>query len=161
MQTAGPHYADRGMAGGPFVNDLHHTRIRWKAMTAIANMTTASSARIPSSNETVGVIASNRPARKMSVVYVSGFAKLATWIADGAEGAGKKTDDVNRKMKKANVDTIWNVSDDFNATERAIANAPKNTVPRKRAAAMVKTPEKEGLKLAPSTGNAKRKTSSE
>src|SRR6266567_7956791 len=112
------------MAGALYPRDLYHTRILWKAITAIANITTASSARIPSSNETVGVIASNRPARKMSVVYVSAFAKLATWMAEGAEVAGKKTDDVNRKMKKANVDTIWNVSDDFNATERAIANAP-------------------------------------
>jgi len=94
------------MAGAPCARGSHHTRILWNAITAIANITTASNARIPSSNETVGVIALNKPARKMSVVYVSGFAKLATWIAEGAEVAGKKTDDVNRKMKKANVDTI-------------------------------------------------------
>src|SRR5438105_2657240 len=106
MQTSVRHSANRGVAGARYARGSHHTRIRWKAMTAIANITTASSARIPSSNETVGVIASNRPARKMSVVYVSGFAKLATWIAEGAEVAGKKTDEVNRKMKKANVDTI-------------------------------------------------------
>jgi hypothetical protein len=72
MQTSVRHSADRGVAGAPYARGSHHTRIRWKAMTAIANITTASSARIPSSNETVGVIASNRPARKMSVVYVSG-----------------------------------------------------------------------------------------
>jgi hypothetical protein len=54
------------------------------------------------------------------------LAKLATCIAEGAALAGKNTDEVKRKMKNANVDTIWNVSDDFRTTDRAMANAPKN-----------------------------------
>src|SRR5439155_6386864 len=93
------------------------TRIRRNAMTAMTNIAAASMARIPSSKDTVGVTALNNPARKMSVVYVRGLARLATWIAEGAELAGKNTDDVKRKMKNANVDTIWNVLDDFRTKE--------------------------------------------
>ena len=82
------------------------TRIRRNANTAMTNIAAASMASTPSSRDTVGVTASNKPARKMSVVYVNGLARLATWIAEGAALAGKKTDDVKRKMKNANVDTI-------------------------------------------------------
>src|SRR5213593_2580370 len=82
------------------------TRIRRNAMTAMTNIAAASMASTPSSRDTVGVTASNKPARKMTVVYVSGLARLATWIAEGAALAGKKTDDVKRKMKNAEVDTI-------------------------------------------------------
>src|SRR5438034_5503762 len=137
------------------------TRIRRNATTAMTNITAASMARIPSSKDTVGVTALNNPARKMSVVYVRGLARLATWIAEGAELAGKNTNDVKRKMKNANVDTIWNVSDDFRTTERAMANAPKNIVPRNNAPAMSRAPSQVGAKLAPRTGNAKPNTSRE
>src|SRR6058998_479237 len=101
------------------------TRIRRNAMTAMTNITAASMARIPSSKDTVGVTALNKPARKMSVVYVNGLARLATWIAEGAELAGNNTDDVKRKMKNANVDTIWNVSDDFRTTGNAKPNTSR------------------------------------
>src|SRR2546427_752394 len=106
-------------------------------MTAMTNIAAASMASTPSSKDTVGVTALNKPARKMSVVYVNGLARLATWIAEGAALAGKNTDEVKRKMKNANVDTIWNVSDDFRTTERAMANAPKNIVPRNNAPATI------------------------
>src|SRR5438093_9267778 len=112
------------------------TRIRRKAKTAMTNIATASMARTPSSSDTVGVTALNKPARKMSVVYVNGLARLAACIAEGAALAGKNTDDVKRKMKNAKVDTIWNVSDDFTTTERAMGNAPKNMVRMKSAAAV-------------------------
>src|SRR5947209_12416280 len=102
----------------------------------MTNIATASMARTPSSSDTVGVTALNKPARKMSVVYVNGLARLAACIAEGAALAGKNTDDVKRKMKNAKVDTIWNVSDDFRTTERAMANAPKNIVPRNSAPAI-------------------------
>ena len=88
------------------------TRIRRNATTAMTNITAASMARINNSSDTVGVTALNRPARKMSVVYVNGLARLATWIGEGAALAGKNTDEVKRKMKNADVETIWNVSDD-------------------------------------------------
>src|SRR5438093_8987304 len=74
---------------------------------------------------------------------------------------GKNTDEVKRKMKNAKVDTIWNVSDDFRTTERAMANAPKNIVPRNNAPAMSSAPSQVGAKLAPKTGNAKPNTSRE
>src|SRR2546427_10195780 len=130
-------------------------------MTAMMNIAAASTASNPSSRESVGVTGLNNPARKMSVVYVRGLARLATWIAEGAELAGKNTDDVKRKMKNANVDTIWNVSDDFRTTERAMSNAPKNIVPRNNAPAMSSAPSQVGAKLAPRTGNAKPNTSRE
>src|SRR5216684_3196757 len=79
---------------------------------------------------------------------------LAIWIAVGAELAGKNTDEVKRNTKKANVETTWNVSEDFRATDNAIANAPKNTVPRKRAAAIKRPPPSVKEKLAPTTGYA-------
>src|SRR6266571_1444575 len=135
------------------------TRIRRKAMTAMTNIATASMARTPSSSGTVGVTALNKPARKMSVVYVNGLARLAACIAEGAALAGKNTDEVKRKMKNANVDTIWNVSDDFRTTERAMAKAPKKIVPRNSAPAMRSAPSQVGAKLAPKTGNAKPNTS--
>src|SRR6266571_6869118 len=103
------------------------TRIRRKAMTAMTNMAAASMASTPSSRDTVGVTALNRPARKMSVVYVNGLARLATWIGEGAALAGKNTDEVKRKMKNAKVDAIWNVSDDFRTTERAMSNETRST----------------------------------
>src|SRR6266705_982617 len=134
------------------------TRIRRKAMTAMTNIATASMARTPSSSDTVGVTALNKPARKMSVVYVNGLARLAAWIAEGAALAGKNTDEVKRKMKNAKVDTIWNVSDDFRTTDRAMANALKNIVPRNSAPAMRSAPSQVGAKLAPNTGNAKPNT---
>src|SRR5207245_10493752 len=120
----------------------------------MTNIAAASMASTPSSRETVGVTALNKPARKMSVVYVNGLARLATWIAEGAALAGKNTEDVKRKMKNANVDTIWKVSDDFRTTERAMGNAPKNMVPRNSAPAMRSAPSQVGAKLAPTTGNA-------
>src|SRR2546422_5181188 len=80
------------------------TRIRRNAKTAMTNIATASMARTPSSSDTVGVTALNKPARKMSVVYVNGLARLAACIAEGAALAGKNTDDVKRKMKNAKVD---------------------------------------------------------
>jgi len=89
---------------------------------------------------------------------VNGLAKLATCIAEGAALAGKNTDEVKRKMKNANVDTIWNVSDDFRTTDRAMANAPKNIVPRNSAPAMRSAPSQVGAKLAPNTGNARPNT---
>src|SRR2546426_1048538 len=125
----------------------------------MTNIATASMARTPSSSDTVGVTALNKPARKMSVVYVNGLARLAACIAEGAALAGKNTDDVKRKMKNAKVDTIWNVSDDFRTTERAMANAPKNIVPRNSAPAMSSAPSQVGAKLAPKMGNAKQTTS--
>src|SRR5207249_1529930 len=137
------------------------TRIRRNAKTAMTNIATASMARTPSSSDTVGVTALNKPARKMSVVYVNGLARLAACIAEGSALAGKNTVEVKRKMKNANVDTIWNVSDDFRTTDRAIANAPKNIVPRNSAPAMRSAPSQVGAKLAPSTGNAKPNTSRE
>src|SRR2546425_4026266 len=134
------------------------TRIRRNANTAMTNIATASMASTPSSRDTVGVTALNNPARKMSVVYVSGLARLAAWMAEGAALAGKNTDEVKRKMKNANVDTIWNVSDDFRTTERAMAKAPKKIVPRNSAPAMRSAPSQVGAKLAPNTGNAKPNT---
>src|SRR5213594_3370285 len=134
------------------------TRIRRNAKTAMTNIATASMARTPSSSDTVGVTALNKPARKMSVVYVNGLARLAACIAEGAALAGKNTDEVKRKMKNAKVDTIWNVSDDFRTTERAMANAPKKIVPRNSAPAIRSAPSQVGAKLAPNTGNAKPKT---
>src|SRR5712692_10181854 len=74
----------------------------------------------------------------------------------GIEQAG--TEEVKRKMKNANVDTIWNVSDDFRTTERAMAKAPKNIVPRNNAPAMRTAPSQVGAKLAPNTGKAKPNT---
>src|SRR2546422_8269103 len=123
------HGLRRWEKGGPAVQ----TRIRRNAKTAMTNIATASMARTPSSSDTVGVTALNKPARKMSVVYVNGLARLAACIAEGAALAGKNTDEVKRKMKNAKVDTIWNVSDDFRTTERAMANAPKKIVPRNSA----------------------------
>src|SRR5207244_11617423 len=125
----------------------------------MTNIATASMARTTSSRDTVDVTALNRPARKMSVVYVNGLARLAACIAEGAALAGKNTDEVKRKMKNANVDTIWNVSDDFRTTERAMAKAPKKIVPRNSAPAMRSAPSQVGAKLAPKTGNAKQNTS--
>src|SRR5947209_18903351 len=124
----------------------------------MTNIATASMARTPSSSDTVGVTALNKPARKMSVVYVNGLARLAACIAEGAALAGKNTDEVKRKMKNAKVDTIWNVSDDFRTTERAMANAPKNIVPRTSAPAMRSEPAQVGAELAPKPGHAKRNT---
>src|SRR3989449_11720641 len=109
-------------------------------------------ASTPSSRDTVGVTALNNPAREMAVVDVRRLARLATWIGEGAELAGKNTDDVKRKMKNAKVDTIWNVSDDFRTTERAMANAPKNIVPRNNAPAMSSAPSQVGAKLEPKQG---------
>src|SRR5438445_11628923 len=94
----------------------------------MTNIATASMARTPSSSDTVGVTALNKPARKMSVVYVNGLARLGAWIAEGAALAAKNTDEEKRKMKNANVDTIWNVSDDFRTTERAMAKASQTIV---------------------------------
>src|SRR5437016_12314539 len=127
----------------------------------MTNIATASMARTPSSSDTVDVTALNKPARKMSVVDGNGLARLAACIAEGAALAGKNTDEVKRMMKNAKVDTIWNVSDDFRTTDRAIANAPKNIVPRNSAPAMRSAPSQVGAKPAPSTGNAKPKTSRE
>src|SRR5438093_11300814 len=81
------------------------TRIRRNAKTAMTNIAAASMARTPSSSDTVDVTALNRPARKMSVVYVNGLARLAACIAEGAALAGKYTDEVKRKMKNAKADT--------------------------------------------------------
>src|SRR2546426_3803938 len=134
------------------------TRIRRNAKTAMTNIATASMARTPSSSDTVDVPALNKPARKMSVVYVNGLARLAACIAEGAALAGKNTDEVKRKMKNAKVDTIWNVSDDFRTTERAMANAPKNIVPRTSAPAMRSAPSQVGRSSRPKTGNAKPNT---
>src|SRR2546429_10005054 len=89
------------------------TRIRRNAMTAMTNIAAASMASTPSSKDTVGVTALNNPARKMSVVYVNGLARLAAWIAEGAGLAGKNTEDGKRKMKNAKFETISNVSADF------------------------------------------------
>src|SRR5947208_6396852 len=127
----------------------------------MTNIAAASMARTPSSSDTVDVTALSRPARKMSVVYVNGLARLAACIAEGAALAGKNTDEVKRKMKNAKVDTIWNVSDDFRTTDRAIANAPKNIVPRNSAPAMRSAPSQVGAKLAPSTGNRSEEHTSE
>src|SRR5206468_12056198 len=101
------------------------TRIRRNAKTAMTNIATASMARTPSSSDTVDVTALNRPARKMSVVYVNGLARLAACIAEGAALAGKNTDEVKRKVKNAKVDTIWKVSDDRRTRDSAIADAPQ------------------------------------
>src|SRR2546425_11191741 len=54
-------------------------------MTAMTNIAAASMASTPSSRDTVGVTALNKPARKISVVYVNGLARLAAWIAEGAK----------------------------------------------------------------------------
>src|SRR5207244_12992336 len=83
------------------------TRIRRKAKTAMTNIATASMARTPSSSDTVGVTALNKPARKMSVVYVNEFARLAARLAEGAALAGKNTDEGRRKMKGVTGDRIW------------------------------------------------------
>src|SRR2546430_1928906 len=131
------------------------TRIRRNAMTAMTNIATASMARTPSSSDTVDVTALNKPARKMSVVYVNGLARLAACIAEGAALAGENTDEVKRKMKNAKGDTDLNGSDDFRTPEGAKAEAPKNIVPRKSAPAMRSAPSQVGAKLAPRTGNAK------
>src|SRR3989442_6014930 len=127
-------------------------------MRAIHNSAECALPSAPCSRQAVGVRALNKPARKISVVYVNGLARLAAWIAEGAALAGKKTDEVKRKMKNANVDTIWNVSDDFRTTERAMAKAPKKIVPRNSAPAMRSAPSQVGAKLAPNTGNAKPNT---
>src|SRR5437899_10619040 len=127
------------------------TRIRRNAKTAMTNIATASMARTPSSSDTVGVTALNKPARKMSVVYVNGLARLAACIAEGAALAGKNTDEVKRKMKNAKVDTIWNVSDDFRTTERAMANAPKKNVPRNSDPAIRRARSHVGAQLTTNT----------
>ncbi len=51
----------------------------------MTNMTAASMARTPSYRDTAAVTALNRPARKGSIVYVNGLARLTTRIAKGAE----------------------------------------------------------------------------
>src|SRR2546430_14619475 len=99
----------------------------------MTNIATASMARTPSSSDTVGVTALNKPARKMSVVYVNGLARLAACIAEGAALAGKNTDEGERKMKKDKGETIWDVSDDFRTTGGAVGKAPENIRPGERA----------------------------
>src|SRR3989475_11896062 len=101
-------------------------------MTAMTNIAGASMASTPSSRDTVGVTAVNKLARKISGVYVNGLARLAAWIAAGAALAGKKTDEVKRKMKNANVDTNWNGSHHFRTTERSVTKAPKQMCPGAR-----------------------------
>src|SRR2546426_7270143 len=105
-------------------------------MRAMTNIAAASMASTPSSKDTVGVTALNKPARKRSVVYVNGLPGLGTWIAEGAALAGKNTDEVKRKMKKAKAHTFWNVEDHFRAPERAMAKAPTTLVPRHNAPAL-------------------------
>src|SRR5205809_7743226 len=78
------------------------TRFRRNAKTAMTNIATASMARTPSSSDTVDVTALNSPARKMSVVYVNGLARLADCIAEGAAVAGDDTEEV--KGEKTNVE---------------------------------------------------------
>src|SRR5437870_13671445 len=75
------------------------TRIRRNAMTAMTNIAAASMASTPSSRDTVGVTALNKPARKMSVVYVNGFARLAAGIAEGAALGGTTTDRARGEVK--------------------------------------------------------------
>src|SRR5207247_6820700 len=96
------------------------TRIRRNAKTAMTNIATASMARTPSSSDTVFVTALNKPARKMSVVYVNGLARLAACIAEGAALAGKNPDEVKGQMKDADVDTTGNVAHHVRDRDRTI-----------------------------------------